>query len=56
MTDNALNLTPSQWAVLRKVLAEGVFQNIIGGETWSLTEVEEETLWDIIKQSERADK
>lgn len=36
--------------VLVKVLRDRHFQNQIGGEQWSLTEPEEMTLWEIIKE------
>lgn len=43
-------LTDMQKAVLRKVLLDKTFQNLIGAEEWSLTEDEEMELWEIIDQ------
>lgn len=35
-------------AAIAKALLSSAFQNLIGGEYWSLSEGEEELLWDVI--------
>lgn len=42
-------LTPKQEAVIKKILGDTHFQNIIGGGEWSLTDDEEGELWSIIR-------
>lgn len=49
-------LTDTQKAVLRKVLLDKTFQNLIGAEEWSLTEEEEIELWALINQARKEDK
>lgn len=46
-------MTNKQQAVLEKMLLDRTFQNMIGGEEWSLTEEEEVILWDIIRKVEK---
>jgi hypothetical protein len=42
-------LTTKQEAVIKKILGDTHFQNIIGGGEWSLTDDEESELWNIIR-------
>ena len=42
-------LTAKQEAVIKKILGDTHFQNIIGGGEWSLTDDEEGELWRIIR-------
>lgn len=48
-----LKLTNEEWIVLRAVLLDPTFQNLIGAEEWALTEDAEQTLWDIIGKAEK---
>lgn len=49
-----LRLSPEQERVLIRVLKDRMFQNLIGGEEWGLTEAEEMTLWEIIESLDKS--
>jgi hypothetical protein len=48
-----MTLSDEQLRVLKNVLTDRVFQNLIGGEEWDLSEADEMILWDMIHAAEK---